>query len=90
MNKDRKAVRLPRCVHKYDLKTYFGCNYKLLWRNIITPQMLEEWGVDKKDFKTWHILPPDLTLKIYLHFGIIDLDADLSKKIEESISESNK
>lgn len=83
----KNAARLPRCVHKYDLKTYFGCNYKLLWRNVITKQLLEGWGIDLEEFKQWHILPPDVTLKIYIHFGITDLDANLSKQVAEAIGE---
>lgn len=79
--------RLPRCVHKYDLKEYFGCTYKYLWSSLITEDLLEEWGIDLDKFKRIRRIDPETTRKIYHHFRITDLDADYSEEINKSISD---
>lgn len=67
-------VRLPKCVTKYDLIMYFECTYRYLWRNIITEDLLEEWGYSYDDIKRMRKLPPTITARIYEHFQIKSLD----------------
>lgn len=71
-----QTVRLPRCVTKYDLITYFGVTYKVLWSRILTDDLLEGWGFPYSGLKQTRTLPPVLTDLIYRHFKISDLDAD--------------
>jgi hypothetical protein len=71
-----RAARLPRLVTKYDLITYFGVSYKVLWSRILTDDLLEGWGFPYSGLKRSRSLPPGLTTRIYRHFNITDLDAD--------------
>lgn len=82
MTTDPKAPRLPRCVTKYDLITYFDCSYRYLWKRIITPDLLEGWGVDVPALKKARRLDPFLTKKLYEHFNIKDLDDTLKDELE--------
>lgn len=81
--------RLPRCVTKYELATYFECSYEYLWKEIITDELLEGWNYSYEE----HVRPckklhPILTKKIYLHFGIRDLDMSLADEIALELGES--
>lgn len=71
-----RPVRRPRCVTKYDLITYFGVTYKVLWSRILTDDLLEGWGFPYLGLKRSRTLPPGLTARIYQHFKITDLDAE--------------
>jgi hypothetical protein len=82
------APNLPRCVHKYQLRDYFGCSYRHLWRFIITEDLFLSWGYDPDKLKRRRIFSPELTRLIYTHFQITDLDASLSKEITRKISEN--
>lgn len=77
-----KEPRLPRCVTKFDLITYFNCNYRYLWRRIITVELLEEWGIDIPALKRARTLDPFLTKRLYEHFKITDLDKRPQDEIE--------
>jgi hypothetical protein len=79
-----RAARLPRLVTKYDLITYFGVTYKVLWSRILTDDLLEGWGYPYSDLKRSRTLPPGLTARIYAHFNITDLDADNTPPEEET------
>jgi hypothetical protein len=87
MSSTVSAPRIPRCVTKYDLITFFECNYRYLWRRILTDDLLETWGYTYADIKNTKKLPPDLTRSIYDHYGITDLDAKLSDEIREKEEE---
>ncbi|MEM9525807.1 MAG: hypothetical protein AAGA31_04310 [Bacteroidota bacterium] len=78
--------RLPRCVSKYELITYFDCSYKFLWRRILTPDLLEEFGVNYAQIRYARTLPFQLTRRIYDHFGITDLNRSLAEEIREEIA----
>lgn len=80
-------VRLPRCVDKYDLATYFDCSYDYLWKTIITDDLLEEWGFSyETHVKPLRTLPPLLTRQIYLYYRITDLDKPFFLEIQEELS----
>ncbi|MEM6397774.1 MAG: hypothetical protein AAF741_15605 [Bacteroidota bacterium] len=72
---------LPRCVGKDELRRYFGVPYKYLWSSLITDDLIEEWGGDIDQIKKQKRLTPQITRRIYLHFGITDLKADYSSEI---------
>lgn len=84
----KKSVFLPRCVTKLQLVNYFGCSYAYLWANVITEDLLEEWGCVDEDldrFKSAKVIGPKLTRKIYVHFRITDLHSDYSQEISSEI-----
>ncbi|MTB53902.1 hypothetical protein [Lewinella sp. W8] len=83
-----KAPNLPRCVRKYQLRDYFGCSYRHLWRFIITEDLFLSWGYDPDKLKRRRIFSPELTKLIYTHFQIRDLDADLSEEITGAMQEN--
>ena len=80
-----KKPNLPRCVHKYQLVSYFDCSYDFLWKNLITDDLLMRWGFDLDNVRKCRQLGPDLTKRIYIHFAITDLDADLSAEVRRLI-----
>lgn len=80
-NTEPRVKRLPRLVTKYDLITYFGVSYKILWSRILTDDLLEGWGFTYKALKSVRTLPPNLTARIYEHFGIDDLDAGNDQQV---------
>lgn len=80
-----KKPNLPRCVHKYQLRDYFNCTYDFLWSNIITDDLLLSWNVKLDDIRQCRQFGPDLTRRIYIHFKITDLDADLSAEVRRAI-----
>lgn len=88
MTSNVSAPRLPRCVTKYDLITFFECNYRYLWRRILPDELLEGWGYSYARIKSTRTLPPDLTRAIYAHYGITDLDGKLSEEIQEKVEQA--
>ncbi len=75
------AVRLPRCVEKRDLKDYFDVSYKYLWSELLTDELFDEWGYDRDDWKRAKRFPPNVTLLIYSHFNISNLDTTLADEL---------
>lgn len=78
---------LPRCVPKYDLIQYFGCDYSYLWENIVTEEMVSSWGFDWEEIKRKKRLPPEVTLEIYVHYRITDLYENYSERIAQLIEQ---
>lgn len=76
---------LPPCVLKEELATYFGVTLEWMWSDVITDDLLEDWGYDWSTIKRKHRLPFQLTRKIYLHFWITDLRQPYSVQIEKEI-----
>jgi hypothetical protein len=77
MSTSSPGPRRPRCLTKFDLVTYFQVSYRVLWRRIITDDLLEGWGFTyAKHVKPSKTLGPILSDLIYYHFNITDLDAD--------------
>lgn len=80
----KHRVRLPKCVTKYDLITYFGVSYRVLWSRILPDDLLEGWGYSyKEDLKRSNTLDPIITALIYAKYDITDLDADQAPDIVE-------
>lgn len=80
-----KKPNLPRCVHKYQLRDYFDCTYDFLWSRIITDELLLSWGFDLDEIRRVQQFDHRLTFRIYIHFKITDLDADLSAEVQRAI-----
>lgn len=81
MNKKTREPYLPRCVSKKELAIYFGVSHKWLWANLITEDLINDWGFEIEEVKPRRIFPPDLTLKIYRHFDILDLNLSLYEEL---------
>jgi len=80
----KHRVRLPKCVTKYDLVTYFGVSYRVLWSRILPDDLLEGWGYDyQRDLKGSRTFDPILTRLIYAKYDITDLDADQAPQVIE-------
>jgi hypothetical protein len=87
MSTSSQAPRRPRCLTKYDLITYFKVSYRVLWRRVITDDLLEGWGFTYvEDVKPTKTLSPILSDLIYTHFSITDLDAANTAPEEETRS----
>ena len=78
--------RLPRCVTKYELSQDFDCNYEFLWREILTEDLLTEWGYGLDYVKQRKRFGPLLTRQIYLHFRITDLNRSLAEEITAELA----
>lgn len=89
MTVEHRKFYLPRCVSKKDLKNYFGVGYKKLWNSILTEDLLNEWGYSYPEIKKVRVLIPDLTLKIYIHFGITNLLRPVLEDLKEMQASSN-
>lgn len=81
-----QGVYLPRCVAKFELIAYFGCDYKFLWSRLIPDELLHQWGYDSDLVRKCRRLDPDLTQRVYLHYRITDLNSDYSEEIAEMIA----
>jgi hypothetical protein len=81
-----QGIYLPRCVAKFELITYFGCDYKFLWSRLIPDELLHQWGYDSDLVRKCRRLDPELTQRIYLHHRIVDLNSDYSAEIAEMIA----
>lgn len=85
MNTIQKEAYLPLCVRKKELRNYFGETYEFLWANIITEELLEEWGSSYEAIRYVRAFTPELTQKIYVHFEITDLNEPNSARIQKII-----
>lgn len=83
-----QGVYLPRCVAKFELIAYFGCDYKFLWSRLIPDELLHQWGYDSDQVKKCRRLDTDLTRLIYLHHRITDLNSDYSEEIAALLEEN--
>lgn len=52
-----------------------------MWSGILTAELLESWGFDCDRIKREIILSPQLTLKIYQHFDIVDLNETVEDQL---------
>jgi len=75
------ANYLPRTVTKSELAQYWGVSLKKVWSDILTPELLESWGFDYDCIKKKIILNPHLTLRIYDHFDIVDLNEPVADQL---------
>lgn len=77
---------LPRCVSKFELIEYFGCDYKFLWARLLPADLLRNWGYDLDKVKRCRRLDPRLTQRVYIHHQIINLNSDYSQEIADLIA----
>lgn len=82
--------KLPRCVYKGELTTYFSCTPDYLWRNILKEELLSSWGYNIDEIKSFRQLPYRLTLRIYVHFEITDLTEDFVTRVQAMIAEKEQ
>lgn len=76
------ANYLPRTVSKSELARYWGVSLKKVWSDILTPELLSSWGYDYEMLRHKQILNPKITLKIYQHFDIVDLNETVEEHLE--------
>lgn len=70
----QQNIYLPVCVSKKELRNYWGVSPATMYRRLLTDDLLREMGYSYEEIKSHRILGPDLTGKIYAHFGITNLN----------------